>query len=132
MDIRIPSDFEELHLALCMRVVCHVRGLGPSHTTKQNVFSLILLILLVNLMNQKRGIYRHLILYPLRLGPPFPNDAEILRLKVGLGIIRLQIDLRGVTMKNIIFYEQINLFLETKGHRNPRHAYAYMRLCTQV
>ena len=29
--------------------------------------------------------YRQCILYPLRLGPPFPNDAEILRPKIGLG-----------------------------------------------
>jgi len=26
-------------------------------------------------------------------------------------------------MENIIFYEQINLFLEKKGQRNPRFAY---------
>ena len=36
-------------------------------------------------MNQKRGICRHHILYPLQLGLPFPNDIEIIRLKVGLG-----------------------------------------------
>ena len=29
--------------------------------------------------------YRYCILYPLRLRPPFPNDVEILRPKVGLG-----------------------------------------------
>ena len=29
--------------------------------------------------------YRHRILYPLRLEPSFPNDAEILKPKVGLG-----------------------------------------------
>jgi len=36
-------------------VVCHVRGLGPSRTSKQNVLSLILLILLAELTNQKEG-----------------------------------------------------------------------------
>ena len=45
-DIRIPRDSMELHLALFMHVVCHVHGLGPSRTSKQNVLSLILLILL--------------------------------------------------------------------------------------
>ena len=53
---------------------------------KQNILSLILLISLVKLTNQKRGICRHRILYPLRLRPPFLNDAEILRPKVGLGL----------------------------------------------
>ena len=68
-----------------MRDVCHVHRLGPSHTLKQNVLSLILLIPLVKLTNQKMGICRHHILYPLRLGLPFYNDVEILRPKVGLG-----------------------------------------------
>ena len=75
----------ELHPALCMRVVCHVCGLGSSRTSKQNVLSLILLILLPKLINQKRGNCRHCILYPLQFGPPFPNDIEILKPKVGLG-----------------------------------------------
>ena len=52
---------------------------------KQNVLSLILLILLVKLRNQNRGIYKHHILYSLRLRPLFLNDAKILRLKVGVG-----------------------------------------------
>ena len=43
------------------------------------------LILLVELTNQKRDIYRHRILYPLQHGPPFPNDGKILKLIVGLG-----------------------------------------------
>ena len=68
-----------------MRDVCRVHGLGPSHTSKQNFLSLILLVLLVKLTNKKRGICRHRILYLLRLGPPFLNDAEILKPKVGLG-----------------------------------------------
>ena len=32
-------------------------------------------------------------------------------------------------MKNITFYEQINIFLENKGHGNPRPTYAYTRMC---
>ena len=35
-------------------------------------------------------------------------------------------------MENIIFYEQINLFLENKDHKNPRLAYTYTRIRTQV
>ena len=88
-DILIPCDFT----TLCMRVMCRVCGLGPSCTSKQNVLSLILLIPLAKLTNQKRVIYRQRILYPLQLGPPFSNDAKILKPKVGLGLIRLQIDL---------------------------------------
>ena len=68
-----------------MCVVCHVRALGSSHTSKQNVLSLILLISLTKLTNQKRDIYRHCILYPLRLRASFPNDGKILKPKVGLG-----------------------------------------------
>ena len=68
-----------------MRVVCHVRGLGLSYTSKQNVLSLIILIMLAKFMNQKRGIYRHRILYPLRLEPSYPNDVKILKPKVGWG-----------------------------------------------
>ena len=44
-DIRIPRDSTESHPTPFMRVICSVRGLGPSHTLKQNVLSLILLIL---------------------------------------------------------------------------------------
>ena len=84
-DIQIPHNSSELHLASCMRDLCRVRGLGPSHMLKQNVLSLILLIPLVKLTNQKRGICRHRILYPLRLEPSFLNDTKILRPKVGLG-----------------------------------------------
>ena len=40
------------------------------HMYKQNFLSLILLIPLVVLMNPKKGIYRHFILYPLRLLMP--------------------------------------------------------------
>ena len=83
-DIRIPRNSFELHPAPCMRDVCHVRRLCTSFTSKQNVLSLILLIPLAKLMNQKRGICRHHILYPLQLGPLFPNDARTLRPKASL------------------------------------------------
>ena len=82
--MRIPRNFTELHLASRMRVMCHVHGLGLNHKSKQNVLSLILLIPLVELTNQKRGICRHCILYPLRLRLPFPNDVGFLKAKVGL------------------------------------------------
>ena len=62
---------------VCMLcVVCRVCGLGATYTSKQNIFSLILLILLAKLTNQKRGIYR--------LRPPFPNDDKTLKRKGGL------------------------------------------------
>jgi len=64
-NIRIPRSFLELRPARCMRDVCRVRGLGPSRTSKQNVLSLILLIPSAKFTNQKRGIYRHRILYSL-------------------------------------------------------------------
>ena len=59
----------------CMRDVCRVHRLSSSCTSKQNVLSLFLLIPLGKLTNQKKGICRHCILYPLRLRAPFPNDA---------------------------------------------------------
>ena len=64
-NIQIPCNFVEMHPIMRMHVVCCVRGLGPSRTSKQFFFSLILLILLAEIMNQNRGIYRHHILYPL-------------------------------------------------------------------
>ena len=81
LDIRITRNSLELHPIPCMHDVCRVRGLSPSHMSKQNILSLILLILLVKLTNQKRGICRHQILYPLQLWPLFPNDARTLRPK---------------------------------------------------
>ena len=82
-DIRIPHNSTELHPTPCIRYVCHVRGLGSNHTSKQNVLSLILFILLVKLTNQKM-LCKHRILYHLRLEPPFPNDAQTLRLNASL------------------------------------------------
>jgi len=93
LEIQIPRDSSELHPVPCMRVICCVCGLGPKHTSKQ-VLSLILLILLVDLTNQNKGICRHRILYPLRIGPLFPNDVGILKPKVSLGPNRIEIDLR--------------------------------------
>ena len=86
LDIRISHISSKLHPTPCMRDVFRVHGLGPSHTSKQNVLSLILLILLVKLINQKRDICRHCILYPLWLGPSFPNDARTLRPKTSLDL----------------------------------------------
>ena len=89
--LQIPQNSTELHPAPCMRVVCRVCGLGLSRTLKKNILSLILLIQLVELTNQKRGIGRHSILYPLRLRPLFSNDVEILKPKVGLGPNQIKI-----------------------------------------
>ena len=49
-----------------------------------DLMSLILLIPLAKLMNQKKGIYSHRILYPLWLEPTFPNDARTLWPKASL------------------------------------------------
>ena len=84
-DMQIPHDSVESHPAPFMCVVCRVHRLGPSRTLKQNGLSLIFLIPWALLMNKKISICRHCILYPLRLGPPFPNDAKILRTKFDLG-----------------------------------------------
>ena len=37
-----------------------------------------------------RLVCRHYILYPLQLGPLFPNDAEILNPKVGFGLVQIE------------------------------------------
>ena len=68
---------------VCMMCVVCV-GLAHAAHQKKHVLSLILLIPLVKLTNQKRGIYRHRILYPLQLEPPFPNDVRTLRPKASL------------------------------------------------
>ena len=83
-DIQISCNSLELHPALCTCDMCCVRGLGSSCTSKQNVLSLILLIPLAKLTNQRKGIYRHCIFYPLQLGPSFPNDNRTLRPKTSL------------------------------------------------
>ena len=86
--------FNKQLLYIKARVVCHVRGLGPSRMSKQNVLSLILLISFAELTNQKRSICRNHILYPLRLRPPFSNDVGILKPKVGLGPNHIETGLR--------------------------------------
>ena len=76
----------ELQPALCIVLCALYVGLAQAVRRNKIFFlSLILLIPLVKLTNQKRGICRHRILYSLRLGPSFPNDAKILRSKVSLG-----------------------------------------------
>ena len=84
LDIQIPHSSSEMHPTPCMHNVCRMRGLGSSLTLKQNVLSLILLISLAKLTNQKKGICRHHILYPSQFGPPFPNNARTLRPKASL------------------------------------------------
>ena len=71
-------------------VVCHVCGLGPSRTSKQNIF----LISFSELTNQKMSISRHHILYLLRLEPPLFNDVGILKPKIGLGPNHIETGLR--------------------------------------
>ena len=56
--------------------------------------------LFIVLTNGQR-VCRHRILYPLRLRSPFPNDGKIPKLKVGLNLDQIEIDLRKVFMKNI-------------------------------
>lgn len=45
--------------------------------------------------------YRNRILYPLQLGPPFPNVGNILKPKVGLEPDHIEIDLRKAFKENI-------------------------------
>ena len=54
---------------------------------------------------------RHCILYHLRLGPPFPNDVEILKPKVGKWPNQIEIDLKKVFLENItLFMNYISYF----------------------
>ena len=48
--------------------------------------------------------YRHRILYPLRLKPPFPNDVRTLRPEVSLGPNQMKINLRKVFMEKITYF----------------------------
>ena len=66
--------------------VCYVPcvWVGPEPYLEKNFLSLILMIPLAKFTNQNKGICRHRILYPVRLEPLFPSDAEILKPKVGL------------------------------------------------
>ena len=123
------TQLYEVTLALCMRVVCHVHRLGLICTSKQNVLSLILLISLAELTNQKMGICRHHILYPLQLGPPFSNNRSTIKPKIGLGPNLMKIDLRKVCVENITFFWKNKTIF---GKERPLetlntciHAYAY-------
>ena len=70
-------------------------------------------------------------MYPLRLGPLFPNDIEILKPKVGLKLNQIEIDLRKAFLENkTLFMNKISYFGLKKDHGNPRacihiHAYAH-------
>ena len=55
LDIQIPCNSLKLHPALCMHDVCHVHGLGPSYTSKQNVLSLILFYFVNKAHESKEG-----------------------------------------------------------------------------
>ena len=78
--------------------------------------------------------YRHRILYPLQLEPPFPNDVGILKPKVGLGPNQIEIDLRKCSWKNITLFGLIKLFfLESKDYGSPRacvRIHAYVQACS--
>ena len=134
MDIQIPHNSTKLHLAPCMRIVFCVCRLGPSHTSKQNFLSLILLIPFAKLMNQNNSICRHHIFYPLWLGPPFPNNGSTLKPKVGLEPNLMKIDLRKVFVENITYFWRNNFFFwKRTATRNPRvcaciHTYLYTHL----
>ena len=75
-DIQIPCQSVELNPTPCMCVVCCVHRLGPSHMLKQNVLSLILLILLAELTNQKRGFVDTAFCTPNDSGPRSPMLLE--------------------------------------------------------
>ena len=75
--------------------------------------------------------YRHRILYPLQLEPPFPTDVGILKPKVGLGPNQIEIDLRKFSRKNITLFGLIKLFFfwKVKTMEALGHAYAYTHMC---
>ena len=121
-DIQIWHDFAKLHLAPCMRVIYCVRGLGPSHTTNCFVsyfFYFFIFYFWAEFTNQKRGIYRHCILYPLWLRPLFPNDGSTLKPKVGLGPNQMKIDLRKVFVENITYFWKNETILGKRGYKIP-------------
>ena len=70
-------------------------------------------------------------MYPLQLGPLFPNDVEILKPKIGLKLNQIEIDLRKAFLENkTLFMNKISYFWLKKDHGNPRaciriHAYAH-------
>ena len=139
LDIQIPHSSSEMHPTPCMHNVCRMRGLGSSLTLKQNVLSLILLIPLVKLTNQKRGICRHRILYPLRLEPLFPNDTRTLRPKASLEPNQILNWLKVCLNGKCNLLNKQNLFLVIKWPKwpstcvhGPKHAYTGTFLHTQL
>ena len=107
-----------------------LRGLGPSFSSPHNMFP-------HNLGGlahaQALPICRHRILYSLWLGPSFPNDGKILKPKVGLKPDQI------INWLEEGFYEKYNslmnkimLFLENKCHGNPKVAYVYTHIRTQI
>ena len=115
---RMSHNSTTLHPAPCMHVVCCVCGLGLSHTTNCFV-SYSFLFFWVEFTNQKKGIYRHCILYPLWLGPLFPNDGTTLKPKVGLGPNQMKIDLRKVFVENITYFWKNKTILGKRGCKIP-------------
>ena len=75
---------------------------------------------------------RHCILYPLQLRPPFSNYVRTLTPKVGLEYNQMKIDLRKMFMENITYFWSIKLFLENKGHRNPRVCVRILKLYVRM
>ena len=72
---------------------------------------------------------RHRILYPLQLGPPFPNNVEILQVKVGIGLSQIEIDLRKMFWEKYnSFMNKISYFQKIKTREILGHAYTYMRM----
>ena len=134
-NIRIPHNSAELHLVCSVRVVCSVHGLSLScMSKKKNVLSLILLILLAKLTNQKKSIFRHRILYPLRLGLPFPNNVGILKPNVGLEPDQIEMVLRKVFSKKYkSFMNQISYFWKRKAMETLGHVCACMlKTCVRM
>ena len=76
---------------------------------------------------------RHRILYPLQLGPPFPNNVEILQVKVGIGLSQIEIDLRKMFQEKYnSFMNKISYFQKIKTREILGHAYTYMRMRMHV
>ena len=55
-------------------------------------------------MKTKTVCCRHRILYPLQLKPLFPSDVRIQKLKVGLGLDHMKINLRKVFVENTTYF----------------------------
>ena len=75
---------------------------------------------------------RHLILYPLQLRPPFPNDNITLRPKVDLGPNLVKSRLEKLLLEDKLIYGRIILFLVKKRHKNPKCTYTCTCMCTHT